>query len=193
MVANTSPTQSNGYSPISGDAEVVRARALISGSPAELGLVVSLDQTLREMVRSILLTDQWTQSSLQPGAGEPSCCGGLLPVSRVLRALENPNFDPLLFERTALVVDDEPMVLKLLVQLLERRGIQVTACNSVDAAASAIVAQRSRPHRFDLVISDLCLADGSGADVFQRIVNEISVDELKRAGPHVYSYDGTRI
>ena len=61
--------------------------------------------------------------------------------------------------RTALVVEDEPMVLRRLCQLIARQGYEVKAASSV---AEAMVLLEADP---DLLVTDLQLLDGSGEDV----------------------------
>ncbi|MEJ7596592.1 MAG: response regulator [Kofleriaceae bacterium] len=61
--------------------------------------------------------------------------------------------------RTALVVEDEPMVLRRLCQLIARQGYEVKAASSV---AEALVLLEADP---DLLVTDLQLLDGSGEDV----------------------------
>lgn len=62
---------------------------------------------------------------------------------------------------TALVVEDEPMVLRRLCQLVARRGYTVRAASSV-AEAMAALAAKPAP---DLLVTDLQLPDGSGEEV----------------------------
>lgn len=61
--------------------------------------------------------------------------------------------------RTALVVEDEPMVLRRLCQLVTRRGYVVTPASSV---AEGLALLATDP---DLLITDLQLPDGSGEDI----------------------------
>ncbi|HEY0252379.1 MAG TPA: response regulator [Kofleriaceae bacterium] len=61
--------------------------------------------------------------------------------------------------RTALVVEDEPMVLRRLCKLVAQRGYDVKSASSV---ADAIRLLEGRP---DLLITDMQLPDGSGRDI----------------------------
>lgn len=61
--------------------------------------------------------------------------------------------------RTALVVEDEPMVLRRLCQLVSRRGYEVVGATTV---AEGMTHLASRP---DLLITDLQLPDGSGETI----------------------------
>lgn len=62
-----------------------------------------------------------------------------------------------------LLVDDEPETLKLLARLIRKFGFRVTE------AATAAAAERSLSEGFDVVVLDLMLPDGNGADVLQAI------------------------
>jgi DNA-binding response OmpR family regulator len=69
-------------------------------------------------------------------------------------------------ERVAhvLVVDDEPELRELLVDVLTSRGVRV------QAAASGKEAMRLAGERsFDLVVTDLCLGDCNGMEVIERV------------------------
>ena len=61
--------------------------------------------------------------------------------------------------RTALVVEDEPMVLRRLCKLATQRGYEVRSASSV---AEALVLLETRP---DLLITDMQLPDGSGREI----------------------------
>ena len=61
--------------------------------------------------------------------------------------------------RTALVVEDEPMVLRRLCQLVARRGYEVSSATTV---AEGLLRLADEP---DLLITDLQLPDGSGAEI----------------------------
>lgn len=61
--------------------------------------------------------------------------------------------------RTALVVEDEPMVLRRLCQLVARRGYEVTPASSMAEGLALLAANP------DLLITDLQLPDGSGEDI----------------------------
>lgn len=61
--------------------------------------------------------------------------------------------------RTALVVEDEPMVLRRLCQLVARRGYEVSGATTVREGLAGLA---SRP---DLLITDLQLPDGSGEQI----------------------------
>lgn len=61
--------------------------------------------------------------------------------------------------RTALVVEDEPMVLRRLCQLVARRGYEVTGASTVSEGLQLLATDP------DLLITDLQLPDGSGEDI----------------------------
>jgi two-component system KDP operon response regulator KdpE len=65
---------------------------------------------------------------------------------------------------SALVVDDEPQMQRLLTITLEANGYGVATAGTVKDAL-ALAAQR----RFDIIILDLGLPDGSGLDVLKQI------------------------
>ena len=65
-----------------------------------------------------------------------------------------------------LLVDDHPDSLDLLARLLRRCGHDVETATSVEAATRAVAGKR-----FDLLVSDLGLPDGSGTQVM-RLVRE---------------------
>lgn len=65
-----------------------------------------------------------------------------------------------------LIVDDEERLLDLLRRFLERRGFQVDACASAEAAWERF---SEDPQGFALVITDLTLDDFSGADLIERL------------------------
>jgi CheY-like chemotaxis protein len=61
--------------------------------------------------------------------------------------------------RTALVVEDEPMVLRRLCQLVARRGYEVAGATTVHEGIAGLAAAP------DLLITDLQLPDGSGEQI----------------------------
>lgn len=75
---------------------------------------------------------------------------------------------------TVLVVDDEPVNLKVLIDALEPFGYDVIAVQNGEEA----LAQIAQPHRIDLVILDLMMPGMSGYEVCRRIRRDYSVLEL---------------
>jgi CheY-like chemotaxis protein len=71
----------------------------------------------------------------------------------------NPSPRPRGRLHTALVVEDEPMVLRRLCQLVARRGYEVTGASTM---AEGLALLATNP---DLLITDLQLPDGSGEDI----------------------------
>ncbi|MDX2059986.1 MAG: ATP-binding protein [Gemmatimonadales bacterium] len=65
-----------------------------------------------------------------------------------------------------LLVDDEPAIVRVGRQMLERLGYRVTAVNSARAALAAFSAA---PGSFDLVLSDLTMPEQTGLDLCQRL------------------------
>ena len=53
-----------------------------------------------------------------------------------------------------LLVDDEPSLLKIVMQVLERCGYEVVGMSSSEEALELF---RSQPNRFDLVITDMAM------------------------------------
>lgn len=66
-----------------------------------------------------------------------------------------------------LLVDDDEMVVRVLRELLERLGYQVTACT--DSVAS-LEEFRSRPQAFNLVITDLVMPQLDGLDLSEAMM-----------------------
>jgi CheY-like chemotaxis protein len=69
--------------------------------------------------------------------------------------------------RQALVVDDEPGVLELVSALLEQAGWQVETATGGRAAL-----ERVRGARYDLVLTDMRMPEGSGEDLYRAIAAE---------------------
>jgi two-component system response regulator GlrR len=63
-----------------------------------------------------------------------------------------------------LVIDDDQGLLKLLTMRLEAMGFAVTACHEADAAL-----EEARRQRFDLVLTDLRLAEGDGLAIMEEV------------------------
>ncbi len=62
-------------------------------------------------------------------------------------------------EREILVVEDEPLLRRMLVTTLARIGLQIVA---VDSAAAALALVGADPARFSLVITDLTMPEMNG-------------------------------
>jgi CheY-like chemotaxis protein len=91
-----------------------------------------------------------------PGIGRADAA----PAARVSRS----SFPGVPCGRRALVVEDEPVVRKLIVKLLEREGFECAPCETGDQAITAIEAGR-----FDLVVADKNLPGASGIEVLRRV------------------------
>jgi CheY-like chemotaxis protein len=85
-------------------------------------------------------------------AGEPA-----VPTS------EAPAFDG----RVALVVEDEPAVLDLVCTLLGNTGWRVDV-----ASGGRLGLDRVRRRRYDLIVSDMRMAEGSGAEFYRSAITE---------------------
>jgi two-component system cell cycle sensor histidine kinase/response regulator CckA len=69
--------------------------------------------------------------------------------------------------RTILVVDDEPMALKLVQSILEKRGFEVLASTSPIQAVEVFEAQSDR---IELLISDIVMPEMDGTKLASRLV-----------------------
>jgi CheY-like chemotaxis protein len=65
--------------------------------------------------------------------------------------------------RRLLVVDDERVVRELMVEVLERAGYSVVACDRPDAALELAV------DSFDLLVTDLVMPGLSGLELLERV------------------------
>ncbi len=74
-------------------------------------------------------------------------------------------------QRSILLVDDEPSVLKSLELVLERAGFDVLAVNDGRLAVESM-----QSGRFDLVLTDLVMPDREGVE---------TIIELRRTHPHL--------
>jgi two-component system CheB/CheR fusion protein len=64
----------------------------------------------------------------------------------------------------ALVVDDHADTAELFQMLLAKRGIEVITAGTLEAALSAL-----KTNKFDILISDIDLPDGSGCDLLEEV------------------------
>jgi two-component system NtrC family sensor kinase len=71
------------------------------------------------------------------------------------------------FGRRALVVDDEPGMVDLVMALLKDTGWQVEVASTGRSAL-----ERVRATHFDVVLSDIRMPDGSGEDLYRAVVRE---------------------
>jgi PAS domain S-box-containing protein len=76
-----------------------------------------------------------------------------------------PTPSPVIKDMTrTLVVDDEPIILRMIGLILQRDGHEVAAAGSVQAAVSLI---EDTDDSYDLLVCDVCLQDGDGSTVTQ--------------------------
>ena len=61
---------------------------------------------------------------------------------------------------TVLVVDDHADTLRMVEQLLRGHGLEVYTATNVQSVVEA-----AKAHKFDLLVSDLCLGDGDGCEL----------------------------
>jgi len=84
-----------------------------------------------------------------------------LPPGGMLTAdVQGPSENGTAKSRRILLVEDHPATLEILMRLLTRAGHHVIPADSVATAQAA-----ANDHRFDLLISDLGLPDGTGIDL----------------------------
>ncbi len=69
--------------------------------------------------------------------------------------------------RTILVVDDEPMALKLVQTILEKRGFEVLITTSPNEAVNLFSAEAAR---IELLISDIVMPELDGPKLAQKLV-----------------------
>ncbi len=70
--------------------------------------------------------------------------------------------------RTILVVDDEPMALKLVQTILEKRGFEVLITTSPNEAVTLFSAEAAR---IELLISDIVMPELDGPKLAQKLVD----------------------
>jgi len=68
-----------------------------------------------------------------------------------------------------LVVEDEPLIRRLLAKILEREGIAIEECADGAAALERILAER-----FDVILLDLVLPHVSGCEIVARCASALS-------------------
>jgi excisionase family DNA binding protein len=78
-------------------------------------------------------------------------------------------------KRKVLVVDDDPELVELIVDVLERDGRFETRSVNNGFDAGMMV----REYRPDLIVLDVMLPDINGREVCQRVRNDTSLDEVK--------------
>ena len=72
-----------------------------------------------------------------------------------------------------LIVDDDPLVVDSLRQVIEKTGHESASAASVSSALEAV---RSRP--FDIILCDVRMPDGSGLDILPEIRAGLSAPEV---------------
>ncbi len=71
-----------------------------------------------------------------------------------------------MIDLTALIVDDEPLAVRRL-EILLNRITGVTAVDSAGGCAEAL--QKFAAHRPDVILLDICMRDGTGFDILDRL------------------------
>ncbi|MEN1704900.1 MAG: response regulator [Planctomycetota bacterium] len=75
--------------------------------------------------------------------------------------------DPRLVGKRILVADDQPRIRQMIADILRRRGCDVVACDSGQAAINELEASTAEGSmQFDVVISDISMPDRNGYEVF---------------------------
>lgn len=113
----------------------------------------------------------------QPGRGTTVCV--YLPVgkgrrdSQERRSVRSPVDDGRLGARSVLVIDDDPMVRRVLLDMLARLGHRGMQADGMDAALDLLMRE---PGRFDLLLVDVFMPDRSGLEL---------VETLRRSGMEI--------
>jgi DNA-binding NtrC family response regulator len=89
-----------------------------------------------------------------------------LAVSEERATTEGITFDAPAGSETILVVDDEPLVLRLCCSILERQGYQVLSAGSAQEALRFCVAGGPKPQ---LLLSDVIMPKVKGTDLAERV------------------------
>jgi two-component system cell cycle sensor histidine kinase/response regulator CckA len=87
-------------------------------------------------------------------------------VSENGSSLEAPTFDAPIGSETVLVVDDEPLVLRLCCSILERQGYHVLSAGSAQEALKVCENRAPKPH---LLLSDVIMPKIKGTDLAERV------------------------
>lgn len=94
-----------------------------------------------------------------------------LPRTQLKRFSQPPSGErvapPVAHGETVLLVEDEPRVRAVTSRILEQAGYRVLEATGV---AQAVKLTRSEQNQIELLLTDLVLPDGSGADVAERVV-----------------------
>lgn len=119
---------------------------------------VNLDTVAEKYINDILEHVESIRYKVQEVAKGPRSILG------IQEALQNTAVDPQLAGRHILIADDEPNIIETIDAVLTRRGCHITKC---DCGLSAITAiEQAQPDEFDLILSDISMADRNGYEVF---------------------------
>ena len=126
-----------------------------------------LDAESAKEIDAVLSAAQDIDERLKIGVGGPKTIIG------ADAEISGAGQDPDLAGSHILVADNEPVMLRQIRELLERKGCRVTAC---DGGVEAIAQLRSNPSdHFDIVLSDIKMDDRNGYEVF-RAAREMNED-----------------
>jgi len=124
------------------------------GAGTGLGLSVSYGIAVEHRGRLTVESEPGrTEFTLELPVGRPS------PAARAATPLEPPSVGD---GRLALVVEDEPSVLDLVVTLLEETGWRVDTAGGGRAALEMV-----RHTRYELIVSDVRMPDGGGEELYR--------------------------
>jgi signal transduction histidine kinase len=142
-----------------------------------LGLGLSLSRAIVAMHRGTLSaasagTDQGSAFTLRLPAGD-------VPASAPEPILERPAEAKADSPLRLLLVEDHADTAEAMANLLRALGHEVTVAGSVGSALSAAEAQGGR---FDLVVSDLGLPDGSGLDLMRELAGRYGLKGIALSG-----------
>jgi signal transduction histidine kinase/DNA-binding response OmpR family regulator len=138
-----------------------------------LGLGLAISKALVE-------THSGTLTAESPGKNQGATFTAMFPVAEHnAGARENaaPSVPAVRKSMRILLVEDHEDTNRSLTQLLRRRGYHVQAAHSVESALEAAAQER-----FDVLVSDIGLPDGSGIELMQRLKNDHQVFGIALTG-----------
>ncbi|MGE0086423.1 MAG: response regulator [Desulfococcaceae bacterium] len=107
--------------------------------------------------------------SSEPGKGSEFKIWLPLAKNRDIRAQINQNHEPLpRGNENILIVDDELQILKILKQMLERIGYQITARTG---SIEALEAFKANPYRFSLIVTDFTMPNMTGLGLAKEVLS----------------------
>lgn len=89
------------------------------------------------------------------------------------------------YERTILVVEDEPDILRIIRHMLTAAGYNVVPAYDGEDALRKI-----QKRRFDLVLTDLSMPRMSGVELIERVRNDPALASIPIVAVTAYTWDG---